>query len=178
MKNSVFLALLGLASASEQVVQMDDIISLVSLFNQLDKSLINLIEAQKFRGSTFHEGIPSVDKYDGYHFNQWDVIPQDLPKGGYSEYVTPTFKKVFWNEQHQGLPLGYRFLYIDELLQDEHNLNSNIQSFLPAWDIVAVINGWTEGSGYGGKVVEDGGERGVGWILLVNEDYPIWIDTF
>jgi hypothetical protein len=171
MKNSVFLALFGLASAAEQVVQMED--DTEFLLNELDKSLTNLIEAQQF-----YQGIPSVAKYSGHHFHNWDVLPQDLSEGGFSEYVTPTFKKVFWNEQHEGLPDGYRFMYIDELLQNEHNLQSKIKSFLPAWDIVAVINGWTDGSGYGGSVVQDGGERDIGWILLVNEDYPIWTKSF
>jgi hypothetical protein len=83
--------------------------------------LTNLVEAQQF-----YNGIPSVAEYDGHHFHNWDVLPQDLPEGGFSQYVTPTFKKVYWTEKNEGLPDGYRFLYIDELLQNEHNLNSKI----------------------------------------------------
>lgn len=41
---------------------------------------------------------------------------------------------------------------------------------------MAVINGWTEGSGYDGLVEKDGGERNVVNVLLVNEDYPIYAD--
>jgi hypothetical protein len=47
---------------------------------------------------------------------------------------------------------------------------------MSAWAIIAVYNGWTEGSGYGGKKVKDMGERskngGITW-MYVNEAYPI-----
>jgi len=44
------------------------------------------------------------------------------------------------------------------------------------WAIIAVFNGWTEGSGYGSKRVKDMNERskngGITW-MYVNEAYPI-----
>ena len=68
-------------------------------------------------------------------------------------------------------------MYIDELILNEHNLKGAVANYLGDWDIVALINGWTEGPGYGSKVVKDGGARAVGWVLLVNDDYPVWTKT-
>lgn len=78
---------------------------------------------------------------------------------------------------HVGVPTGYRHMYIDELIQNEHGLRNEVKGYLGPWEIVSVINGWTDGSGYGGSVKKDGGERNLGWVLLVNEDYPIWTES-
>ena len=131
--------------------------------------MASLIEAQ-----TFYNAVPSVAEYGGHHYHNWEILPEDLPQGDHTEYVTPRFMKKFWNEQHEGLPAGYRHMYIDELLLNEHNLKGAVSSYLGDWDIVAVINGWTDGPGYGNSVVKDGGDRSVGWVLLVNDDYPVW----
>jgi len=122
----------------------------------------------------------SVTEFGGYHYNKWDVLPEDVPSNkmdpsDQSNYVNPHFIKKFWNEQHEGIPAGYRHIFIDELIANHHLFQVDVQNYLPAWDIVACINGWTEGPGYGGKVVKDGGARGVGWILFVNEDYPVYL---
>ena len=68
-------------------------------------------------------------------------------------------------------PSGYRFVYIDEL-QDDSAMFNAARSYMGAWDIIAVVNGWTEGWGYGSKVVRDCGDRDVGWVLLVQDCVP------
>ena len=98
-----------------------------------------------------------------------------MPTGEAKQYVNPRFVKKFWNSQHEGTPAGYRHMFIDELIANKHGLKSKVARYLGAWDIVAVINGWTDGSGYGNSVKKDGGARAVGWILMVSEDYPIYI---
>ena len=51
---------------------------------------------------------------------------------------------------------GYRYLYVDEL-QNNPQLKKKMVEFLSKWAIIQLINGWTEGAGYGAKVVKDMG---------------------
>lgn len=73
-------------------------------------------------------------------------------------------------------------MFIDELIQNEYDLQSYVQAYLGDWEIVALLNGWTDGPGYGGEVGMDGGARGgndeICCALLVNEDYPVYVDTY
>jgi hypothetical protein len=78
-------------------------------------------------------------------------------------------------EGSSNVPEGSRHVYIDELLEDPV-LWREFRSKIPTWGIIAVMNGWTEGSGYGGKKVKDMNERskngGITW-MYVTEAYPI-----
>lgn len=49
-------------------------------------------------------------------------------------------------------PDGFRYLYVDELLNN-NALKIAATNKLGDWDIVNLVNGWTEGPGYGRKVV-------------------------
>ena len=69
---------------------------------------------------------------------------------------------------------GYRYLYVEEL-QNNDSLAAKVHSSLGAWDIVACVNGWTEGSGYGSKVVKDDGKRKIGNMIVISENYPVQI---
>lgn len=78
-------------------------------------------------------------------------------------------------EGSPNVPEGYRHVYIDELFEDP-KLWKAFKSKIPTWGIIAVMNGWTEGSGYGGKRVKDMNDRsksgGITW-MYVTEAYPV-----
>ena len=89
MKYYSYLALFGLSQANQIVSPADDTDFLLS---QLDSELTNLIEAQ-----TFYNAVPSVAEYGGHHYHNWEVLPDDLPQGDHTEYVTPRFMKKAWS---------------------------------------------------------------------------------
>jgi len=66
-------------------------------------------------------------------------------------------------------PSGHRAVFIDELLADPA-FHNQVKFFLNDWDIVSVVNGWTEGSGYGGSAIIDCGARNLGWTLFVKHE--------
>ena len=68
-------------------------------------------------------------------------------------------------------PKGYRYLYVDELLKNSA-LKYEATNKLGDWDIVNLINGWTEGPEYGRKVSQDCGNRKLGTILVISDCYP------
>ena len=56
-------------------------------------------------------------------------------------------KKV---EIAQSPPSGYRMVYIDEIINSVI-MRRAIKNVLGSWDIALVINGYTNGSGYGNE---------------------------
>jgi len=69
-------------------------------------------------------------------------------------------------------PSGYRYLYVDELLNN-NALKIAATNKLGDWDIVEIVNGWTEGKGYGRAVVQDCGKRALNnQILVISACYP------
>ena len=68
---------------------------------------------------------------------------------------------------------GYRLIYIDELINNE-DFKAKVGEFLEEWAIVQLVNGFTNGSGYGCEVVKTKEDKeGLGQILLVSVNYPI-----
>ena len=68
---------------------------------------------------------------------------------------------------------GYRYMYIDELAANP-DLQVKVRGFLKDWDIVVLLNGWTEGRGYGSKIVKDRGARTIMVnILQISADFPV-----
>lgn len=68
---------------------------------------------------------------------------------------------------------GYRFIYVDELIQNSA-LNKKVVDHIGTWGIILMMNGAADGSGYGGKGYNDGGQRSdIESIMMISEDYPV-----
>ena len=83
----------------------------------------------------------------------------------------PEFKTV---DYFISPPDGYRFIYIDEILNDS-SFRRAVKRAIDQWDVVWVINGSADGSGYGNNVQEDCGDRSgsISKMLVVNDCYEI-----
>lgn len=116
----------------------------------------------------------SFGEYGGCFFGAMKV--QKAPEAGTGvETEDVEISKMDWEDKRY-VPSpteGFRFVYIDELLANE-DLKAKVEEFLDEWAIVQLINGWTEGSGYGGKVIKTNEDhQELGEILLVSANYPI-----
>jgi hypothetical protein len=70
-------------------------------------------------------------------------------------------------------PAGFRFLMVDELSSNP-SLAHATSSKLDDWEIAYLVNGWTEGPGYGRKVIEDCGQReSLDKVMVISDCYPV-----